>query len=249
MTAGCFQPTRYFGLHLPSNARPGLPGGRLRWTVVAAVLLALTGFSGRQALALDGVPAVIGSTVPLEKVTDLKSQPLALLAKFPDAGNAMARYVAQMLHHDPSLVDSILSVVRDTSPEQASAIGAGLVRGLRAFGAKQPNLSRAITEKVMKSDNLFLKTTFHAIGPRYSGSSAVAMADKLPPPPRSSLTVGEGLPDLKSRIGPENLSELVGEQVLELKDDSALVPEDGMIVALMLSDASRNGAVSTSPTQ
>lgn len=206
-------------------------------------------------LVADTTPATIGSSTPLELMHNLKTHPLALLAKFPEAGNAMARYVAETIRKDPSVLDAILSVVRDTSPEQASAIGAGLVRGIRAMGSAQPATSRSMAEKIAKSDNPWLKTTFGAIGPR-TLHGGKAMGDLPPTPPPAgggagAAEVGTALPEDRSRIGPEK-QELLLYNAPSREDSEfilGLLPTDGMVVATLLSDAGHNGAVSTSPTR
>jgi hypothetical protein len=199
-------------------------------------------------------PAIIGSPTPLEKINDIRAQPLALLAKFPSAGNALASYVAKIITKEPPLIDSILSIISDTSPEQASAIGAGLVRGVRAMDGKQAASARAISAKVMKSDNIWLKTTFGAIGPRYGANADALMANLVEPDALKNVTVGDALPDAVSRVGASKRKDLfaVDENGRRKKYGESkafeIMNRDGMIVALIASDASSNGAVSTSPS-
>jgi hypothetical protein len=233
----------------------GLPFRTHLPMVVLLTIGALTPISHSLAQVDLGItPAVIGSTTPLEKITDIRAQPLALLAKFPSAGNALASYVAKIIAKEPPLIDSILSIISDTSPEQASAIGAGLVRGVRAMSGKQAASARAISGKVMKSDNMWLKTTFHAIGPHYGTNTDAVMADLVEPEELKTAVVGDELPGSGSRLGPTKKKDLFG------ADDSLsrkkygeskafeVLNRDGMIVAIIASDASGNGAVSTSPT-
>ena len=78
------------------------------------------------------------SPIPQGELQQLKTEPLALLAKFPEGGAAMAQYVASAITRDPTLVGAMLSVVNVTSLRQAAAMGAGLVRGARALAATQP---------------------------------------------------------------------------------------------------------------
>ena len=80
----------------------------------------LVGFLLLQAASAraEETPAIIGSTTPLEQATDFKAQPLAILSKFPEAGTAMARFVAQAVMRDPGALDAILSVMDIASPEQ-----------------------------------------------------------------------------------------------------------------------------------
>lgn len=197
-------------------------------------------------------PATIGSLIPLEQATDLNAQPLALLAKFPEAGVRMVSYVAQIIAKQPSLVDAVLSIVSDASPEQASAIGAGLVRGVRAMRSKAPQNALSLTEKIMNSNNRWLKTTFTALGPRYAPGSFVAPAI-LPPLAPASASVGEPLAASHGRVGPNPNTppdplRLPGAQATKKQNENLNKPYSGTAVAILISDAPANGVVSTSPT-
>ena len=220
---------------------------RLQWALLS-LLSALVMFTSNPAFA-QATPEALAKTPPIEKANDIGAQPLALLAKFPEAGTAMARFVAQVITRDPQIVDAVLSIVKDTSPQQASAIGAGLVRAVRGLSAKHPALSRAIVSKISQVENLWLKTTFFALGPTYSEAAL---------PPRQPLyrimynvnmSVGTGLPMDRGRVGPaidpdpNPLRGFIAGREPDLWD------KHGMLVAIMLSDAEQNGAVSTSPTQ
>lgn len=200
-------------------------------------------------------PAELKVAPSLEQTNDFKSQPLAILAKFPDAGTAMARFVAQAVMREPVIADAVLSVVADSSPQQASAIGAGFVRAVRALAAKQPEIARAIARKIMSIENPWLKTTFFALGPTYS-NAALTMPPNLPPPAMRMLQVGDELPTYESRLGPIKRQEWIRHRESETRRVIGAKSEGigdtyayGMIVAELTSDAPSNGAVSTSPTQ
>ena len=226
----------------------------LRSVVLAVpVLVACLAFEGNATQAtVASVPVTLQSAVPLDQVTDIGAQPLALLAKFPQAGPSMAGFVAKVLAAQPSVVDAILSIVNDTSPQQASAIGAGLVRGLRAVSGKHEGLARSITEKVMRSDNLWLKSTFLAIGPQGYRAGPLVMSENVPPAVPRDLIGGEELPLYKGRVGPDEEKGIfwVDEKTKNTSEYYDFDPKNrhGMIVALLASDAPSNGAVSTSPT-
>lgn len=235
----------------------------LSLTVVALIYL------GTQARAEDEIPKTIGSTVPLEQVTDIKSQPLALLAKYPEAGPAMANYVAKLVTQNPSVVNAILSVVRDASAEQASAIGAGVVRAVRAFAIDRAEIARMISDKVLMSENVWLKTTYSAIGPEFDPAFFT-----VPPPPdlkslnaQQHVDIGTKAPPDKGRVGPVPVSHRTpfrsrvgvnnqgGGAGQEKRKSCSYLSENlgeaacnGTIVAIVASDAPSNGAVSTSPT-
>ena len=200
--------------------------------------------------------AIIGAKpIAIENVTNIKEQPLALLAKFPDAGPAMARYVAQQLTQQPAMVDALLSIVNDTSPEQASAMGAGMVRAVRALGPKQANSARVITEKVMRSDNRYLTTTFASLGPHYRANAAFVSPANLPPRAVAATgNMGAGI-GAAWRVGlAENKNmmdyNLHGDQAgcLYYSYSNEITHCRGTIVAMMTSNADQNGAVSISPT-
>lgn len=193
----------------------------------------------------------IAAPTPLEKSDDVKAQPLLLLAKFPKAGPALARYVAQALAKQPSIFDAILSILPDTSPEQASAIGAGVVRALRTLAEKQPALVKEIVSKIARSNNLAFKTTFFAIGPR---NPTMAEHYAMILPPETGLLaeeIGEKLPGNQGRLGSEPVSANGAGNILrnqEVHISDAEYFAHGTIVALISSNAASNGAVPTSPT-
>lgn len=206
------------------------------------------------------IPSIAAPAVALEQATNIKAQPLSILSKFPLAGPAMARYVAQALTKEPAAVDAVLSIIPDTSPEQAAAIGAGMVRAIRALGSKQGDAVRSIMYKVMQSDNKWLKTTFAAIGP-YGGravstGSSAGAADLKPLPTADNAggggAVGTRLAEDESRVGPSVLTNLTGASIGVRPDsfESHLnnnLTRYGMIVAIIKSDADDNDVLPISP--
>jgi hypothetical protein len=197
-------------------------------------------------------------TTEIENATNIRAQPLALLAKFPDAGPAMARFVADQLTQQPGSIDAMLSIVNDTSPQQASAMGAGMVRAVRALSTKNPAMARAISEKVMRADNKYLTTTYASLGPRYRGNVPFVAPGDVPPRELAAGDIGFGL-GAAWRIGPGVGDNLTGYGANQNPNDvtqTCLYNSNGyyddhcrgMIVAIIKSDASSNGAVSTSPT-
>ncbi len=202
--------------------------------------------------------------VELEKTTDIKSQPLALLSKFPTAGPGLARFVAETLLRAPDAADAVLSIIPDTSPEQAAAISAGIVRAVRAFGSKHPDIVNMLKYKIMQTDNAWLKTTFRAIGPQGVAkppATDLVAFDSYPFPTADNAggaggaaQLGDKLEDELGRAGPSIITDrnatLIGNRDMApflspLNND---LTRYGMIVAIVTSDAGDNGAVSTSPT-
>lgn len=189
------------------------------------------------------------SVTPLERATNVKAQPLLLLAKFPNAGPGLAQYVAQAMAKQPGIFDAILSILPDTSIPQASAIAAGVVRALRGLVAKEPALVKEIVAKVQRSNNVAFKTTFFAIGPQ----------NILPTPHFASIVpdanplmvgqMGEPLPIGQGRMGHEAEKLVYGEQTSstnQMSDNEYF--SSGTIVALISSNAASNGTGATSPT-
>ncbi len=212
------------------------------WLVVAAVLCAAP------ALAQEFIPPT--ATTPLEQATDVKAQPLLLLAKFPKAGPGLAHFVAETLAKQPSAVDAMLSILPDTSPEQASAIGAGVVRALRSLMRKEPELIKQITDKVERTENVAFKTTFYAIGPRGSGKVPSFSRIEVSSIVGSNLGVGgTSAPSDKSLIGDgkQDYDSAFNHNPLNKNGDGLDFFNHGMIVAIIASDAPTNGAVPTSP--
>ncbi len=237
--------------------RRHMPAALLYTALFATVISTLPQTSRAEKVA--GVPAIIVSKpTEIENATNIKAQPLALLAKFPEAGPEMARYVAQQLTQNPNSIDAMLSIISDTSPAQASAIGAGMVRAVRSLSAKQPAWARTTTEKVMRSDNKYLTTTYASLGPLYRPNVPFSAFTALPPHNVASGEVGFSM-GAAWRVGPaenENFTERNNGQNNPGFYENCPVDSygnrnlncRGMIVAMMKSDASHNGAVSTSPT-
>lgn len=216
------------------------------WLTVAA--LVVFGPPSSHAVEMDLAP----TTMPIELTNDIKGQPLSILAKFPRAGPSLAGYVAKEIAKQPSIIDAILSIIPDTSPEQASAIGAGIVRAVRSIASKNPGLVSQISEKIMRSENVPLKTTFFALGPhKITYASAGA---SLPVASHAFVggggSVGETLPMDKARLGAPDTPYVYPYRldVVEKIGNGLDKERIGMIVALVASDADDNGAVSTSPT-
>jgi hypothetical protein len=230
-------------------------------------LLVLSAGAGTIAHAAINTNATPRGISPAE-LTTLRTQPLSLLAQFPDGGAPMARYVAQAVASDPRVVPPMLSVANDTSPEQATAMAAGMVRGTRSLEKKQPKTARAIANQVMQSSNLQLRTTFKALGPQplRSGEFAFAIPEPLM---RSPLTIAPANePDLSLESKREALfsrtdfidrtdtipidTERFITQEAEEKErfiTYAAIAASSPITPVIASDAPSNGAVSTSPTQ
>lgn len=225
-----------------------------------ATLMAL---GGTALAAVEKAPST--PSIPLEQVTDIKAQPLAVLAKFPEGGPPMATFVAQAVTADPSTADPILSVADDASPQQASAIGAGMVRAVRALEKKQPAAARAIADKTMKSNSIRVKVTFSAIGSNLVTTVALKKSDVLPPLPTSKPTVTRPEAKTHADASAHRINRPVAgtrtqqNGLLETKNTinhthtdpskTVILPSNGTMVAVLASDAVRNGAVSTSPTR
>lgn len=190
-------------------------------------------------------------TTPLEQVTDYRSQPLALLARFPQAGTAMARYVADLVSKQPSIVQSIMTIITDATPDQAAAIGAGVARSMRLISGTQPEVSAAIASSSLRADNPWYKTTFRALEKGYVQNAPLIMPEPLPPVPLSNDYVGLELPQNAGRVGPARIGQPVPNWFKRTgnKGNSEFFERRGTIVAIIASDKEKNGAVSTSPTQ
>jgi hypothetical protein len=166
--------------------------------------------------------------------------------------------VAEVLTKKPDVVDAVLSIMPDSSPEQASAIGAGLVRAMRGLLGKNPELVTQISEKILRSENVALKTTFFALGPRkvtyasagpsipmqeYRSQEMGGGGEKMP---------GEALEKDRSRIDvprtPYIYPRHALREVVENPGGRIDTLRVGMIVALISEDAAAVGTVSTSPT-
>ena len=202
--------------------------------------------------------------IPTSVMAEIRSQPLSLLAKFPEGGPAMAQFVARAVSQDPSLATPMLSVAKDSSPRQAAAMGAGLVRSARALAATKPEASRAIANQVMKSDNLRVKVIFQAMGPSISAYDALTISATIPPKPPNTNPVGSALPqDIGNNfflndppsINPQDIAQRVVEVRTNNTDNYPAGTSNNealftpTMLGVIVSDAVSNGAVSTSPTE
>lgn len=225
-----------------------MPLRRIVRAACAIPLLFATANTGAMAQTID---EILNNDTPLEQVSDIKSQPLALLAKFPDAGVSMAKYVAELIMRQPSVVDAILSIMDTATQEQSAAIGAGIARSARALEAKQDGSANTLSGKVQRNKNVWLKTTYNAIGPNYAENAPLILPEPLQPQPLENVYVGTELPQEKGRVGPARTGENTGRIIglnKGLPDGYGLLGRAGMIVAIIASDDKKNGAVSTSPT-
>jgi hypothetical protein len=197
------------------------------------------------ALAQTASSIAASITPPTLAKLDIKAEPLSLLAMFPQGGPKMAQALAKAIRSEPSLIDRVLAIADDTSPEQASAMGAGLVRAVRALSTRQPAAAGSIIKKVLASTNLRLKTTFFANGPRNLMRSTLI----LPPPIQPSTTIVEGslgTPLANSKLGVGKPSSAPTVAPLEI-DGMNQITRNGMILAAIGSDEQTNQVVSTSP--
>lgn len=194
-------------------------------------------------------------TKPLDQSADFKAQPLAILSKFPKAGPALASFVADLVSKQPQVMEAIISVIEVATPEQASAIGAGMVRAARTLLKSNPQIVRLMEHKISNSENLWLKTTFRALGYSYISNQYVS-PPLIKPTELSKNPIGTTIKHEKSELS----------DVESYRKNSLRVPADnaergiagndfksifsgyGTIVAIIVSNASNNGAASTSPT-
>lgn len=196
----------------------------------------------------EGTPTVIGTQPILEQVTDFKAQPLAILAKFPDAGSALAGFIAKLAVDQPGIMDAVLSIVETSSPEQASAIGAGLIRACRVLVKRNPELVQSLTKKILQSDNRWLKTTFMALGLNYNFSVHFVSPPIVSPAALSTVEIGSIPILVEGRIGPQQKTTITPIPLSPKSPENVERIRHGMIVAVIRSGPSENGAFSTSPT-
>ena len=243
-----------------------------RRTLLVGLTLIGLGLGGIAHANSDAHSLVNPVHISSAELANLRAQPLSLLAEFPEGGALMARYVAQAVAADPKVVPPILSIANDTSPEQAAAIGAGMVRGARALQAKQPGVARSIAAQVMQSSNARVKTTFMALGPKPLGSGEFAFT--IPPllPPaslgdssstnaffnrESGLIVPNPIDDtivLGDRNQPNAQaapSDTDRADLAAVENDMRLryVIVEASIAHSIAADAASSGAASTSPTE
>lgn len=190
------------------------------------------------------------------EISRIQAEPGVLLKRFLEGGPKLADYVSRAVITDVSLADPIFSITADATPQQASAIGAGFARAARALGGKQPKVALAISEKVRRVESTRLKITFYAIGPSYAVNFAPKLPDLIPYAELTSPEIGLSLSGGKSRLGIPRETVLAygvdfGSEgnIAATANGHDILGQDTMFVAILSSDAPKNGAVSTSPTR
>ena len=133
-----------------------------------------------------------------------------------------------------------------------------MARAARMLSKKHPQKVRDIIDKVRRSGNPRLQITFLAIGPSYKTLADPKLPDIVLPPTLDTQSFGIELPEYKSRIGPPRADDLTADRrnrkypqdgILSEQDERRVLIEDAFLAQTLISDAPKNGAVSTSPTQ
>lgn len=194
-----------------------------------------------------------------DRLAELNRDPETLLTDYPNGGPKLASEVARALVADPAMAEKMMPLVDQATPEQASAIGAGMARAARYFSYNQPDISAQIARLAESSENLRFKLTFRAIGPDYQ-----RFAMRIIPPPVNVIRPA-GMPigteysfrhSNRGVIPPQPLFPLAEEQqrrkrLREKRSNnfSPLFDPAGPIANFIAADVAVKRAKSTSPTK
>jgi hypothetical protein len=135
---------------------------RLHYFVLAVVLLGLPDASFA-ATAYSGACAPASPQITAEKATNFLEAPAALLANFADGGGALSSAIRDLVTIRPETLEGISSLAEAATPEQNSAIGAGLGTAAAICVVSQPATAIDIQAAALKSGSNDLLTSFTSI--------------------------------------------------------------------------------------
>jgi hypothetical protein len=187
-----------------------------------------------------------------EELNQLRRNPGSVLNEFPKGGPKMAKYIARVAMADPKLIESMVNATELASPDQASAIGAGLARAARLLSGDQ--LSN-INNRAFNARNINTRITYKAIGKLY-GPQDRAILKPVEIGFWDGAAGGTDLygNELQATVGSNNdffqqgsLQNSFFEENFKSFDDFFESPQAA--ASFVASSAEDNGAFSTSPTQ
>lgn len=135
---------------------------RLYYFVLAVALLGLPD-AGFAATAYGGACAPASSQMTAEKATDFLDAPAAFLASYADGGGALSSAIRDLVTIRPETLEGIQSLSEAATPEQNSAIGAGLGTAAAICVVSQPATAIDIQAAALKSGSNDLLTSFASI--------------------------------------------------------------------------------------
>ncbi len=135
---------------------------RSHYFVFAAVLLGLPD-AGFAATAYSGACAPASAQITAEKAISFLEAPAALLANFADGGGALSSAIRDLVSIRPETLEGIQSLAEAATPEQNSAIGAGLGTAAAICVVSQPATAMDIQAAALKSGSSELLTSFTSI--------------------------------------------------------------------------------------
>jgi hypothetical protein len=103
------------------------------------------------------------AALPAAAVDGARANPAGLLTRFPNGEGAMASEIRNLVTTDPSLVDSMLSLVANANADQRRAIGAGLGQAASICTRPEPQIARQIQESLLKLANPDVVLAFQAV--------------------------------------------------------------------------------------
>lgn len=135
---------------------------RLHYFVFAVVLLGSSDASFA-ATAYSGACAPASSQVTAERATNFLDSPAAFLASYAGGGGALSSAIRDLVTIRPETLEGIPSLAEAATPEQNSAIGAGLGTAASICVVSQPATAIDIQAAALKSGSNDLLTSFTSI--------------------------------------------------------------------------------------
>jgi hypothetical protein len=135
---------------------------RLGYFVLAAAFLGLPDASFA-ATAYSGACASPSPQITAEKATNFLEAPAALLANYADGGGALSSAIRDLVSTRPETLEGIQSLSEAATPDQNSAIGAGLGTAAAICVVSQPATAMDIQAAALKSGSNELLTSFTSI--------------------------------------------------------------------------------------
>lgn len=135
---------------------------RLHYFVLSVVLLGLPDASFA-ATAYSGACAPASSQITAERATNFLDAPAAFLTSYADGGGALSSAIRDLVTIRPETLEGIPSLAEAATPEQNSAIGAGLGTAAAICVVSQPATAIDIQAAALKSGSNDLLTSFTSI--------------------------------------------------------------------------------------
>jgi hypothetical protein len=87
-------------------------------------------------------------SLPASVVSTFMGNPNQLLTQFPGAGPQLTKQVRELLASDKTTLPSLISLLKLASPDQQTAIAAGLAQAAKAYASNDPAFANQVQTEV-----------------------------------------------------------------------------------------------------